>query len=65
MICERLGIQAGAVVPTFHRTGNMGAATLPLQFTLAREQGRLDPGTKTAVFGLASGASGGVMLINW
>ncbi|MEV0224738.1 3-oxoacyl-[acyl-carrier-protein] synthase III C-terminal domain-containing protein [Streptomyces sp. NPDC050704] len=65
MICERLGVRPGAVMPTFHRTGNMGAATLPLQFALAREQGRLHPGTKTAVFGLASGASSGVMLINW
>ncbi|WP_406182854.1 3-oxoacyl-[acyl-carrier-protein] synthase III C-terminal domain-containing protein [Streptomyces canus] len=38
--CERMGIQPDAVVPTFHRTGNMGAATLPLQLAHAADQGR-------------------------
>ena len=63
--CERLGIQPDAVVPTFHRTGNMGAATLPLQLAHAADQGRLRPGTQVVLFGMASGASGGVMLISW
>lgn len=64
-ICERLGIRPDTVVPTFARTGNVAAATLPLQLALAAERGRLRPGRKVALFGLASGASGGVMLINW
>ncbi len=51
------------MVPTFHRTGNMGAATLPL--SLAAEQGRLWPGDTVALFGLAGGASADVMLIDW
>ncbi|MGW7729293.1 3-oxoacyl-ACP synthase III family protein [Streptomyces canus] len=38
--CERMGIQPDAVVPTFHRTGNMGAATLLLQLAHAADQGR-------------------------
>ncbi|MFI6006340.1 3-oxoacyl-ACP synthase III family protein [Streptomyces sp. NPDC051366] len=62
---ERLGVRPGTVVPTFARTGNVAAATLPLQLALAGEQDRLHPGMKIALFGLASGASGGVMLINW
>ncbi|MFF4726833.1 3-oxoacyl-[acyl-carrier-protein] synthase III C-terminal domain-containing protein [Streptomyces mirabilis] len=41
----------------------MGAATVPL--SLAAEQGRLRPGDTVALFGLASGGSAGVMLINW
>ncbi|WP_327686511.1 3-oxoacyl-[acyl-carrier-protein] synthase III C-terminal domain-containing protein [Streptomyces sp. NBC_00467] len=49
----------------FHRTGNMGAATLPLQLALATEEGRLRPGMQVALFGMASGASGGVILIDW
>ncbi|MEU2735947.1 3-oxoacyl-[acyl-carrier-protein] synthase III C-terminal domain-containing protein [Streptomyces sp. NPDC007095] len=53
------------MVPTFHRTGNMGAATLPLQLSLAAEQGRLRPDDTVALFGLASGASASVMLMNW
>ncbi|MFI1286519.1 3-oxoacyl-ACP synthase III family protein [Streptomyces sp. NPDC020858] len=63
--CERLGIHPDSVIPTFHRTGNMGAATLPLQLSLATDQGRLRPGMQVALFGMASGASGGVMLIEW
>ncbi|MEW2138020.1 3-oxoacyl-[acyl-carrier-protein] synthase III C-terminal domain-containing protein [Streptomyces sp. NPDC005409] len=65
LICESLGVREEAVVPAFRTTGNMGAGSLPLQLALAREQGRLQPGTKTALFGLASGASSGVMLIDW
>ncbi|SFF34297.1 3-oxoacyl-[acyl-carrier-protein] synthase III C-terminal domain-containing protein [Streptomyces mirabilis] len=63
--CARLGVRADIVVPTCHRTGNMGAATLPLQLSPAVEQGRLRPGGTAALFGLAGGASAGVMLINW
>jgi 3-oxoacyl-[acyl-carrier-protein] synthase III len=62
--CERMGIQPDAVVPTFHRTGNIGAATLPLQLAHAADQGRLHPGTQVVLFAMASGASG-VMLISW
>ncbi|WUG04786.1 hypothetical protein OG803_37485 [Streptomyces sp. NBC_00467] len=43
----------------------MGAATLPLQLALATEEGRLRPGMQVALFGMASGASGGVILIDW
>ncbi|MFD9302224.1 3-oxoacyl-ACP synthase III family protein [Streptomyces sp. NPDC060048] len=64
-ISQRLGVRPDTVVPTFSRTGNVAAATLPLQLALAGEQGRLHPGMKIALFGLASGASGGVMLIDW
>ncbi|MEU9305893.1 3-oxoacyl-[acyl-carrier-protein] synthase III C-terminal domain-containing protein [Streptomyces sp. NPDC048269] len=63
--CERLGVRPDTVVPTFPHTGNVAAATLPLQLALAGERGRLRPGMKIALFGLASGASGAVMLINW
>ncbi|MFF5960788.1 DnaB-like helicase C-terminal domain-containing protein [Streptomyces luteogriseus] len=60
-----------------HRTGNVGAATLPLQLALAAEAhpgpGRQDPVADfraahvQAVHerGTVSGASGGVILINW
>ncbi|MFD8006371.1 3-oxoacyl-[acyl-carrier-protein] synthase III C-terminal domain-containing protein [Streptomyces mirabilis] len=59
----RLDVRADIVAPTFHRTGNMGAATVPL--SLAAEQGRLRPGDTVALFGLASGGSAGVMPIDW
>ncbi|MFF2512015.1 hypothetical protein [Streptomyces sp. NPDC058086] len=41
------------------------AAPLPLQLSVATEQGRLRTDDTVAQFGLASGASAGVMLMNW
>ncbi|AXG82704.1 hypothetical protein DVK44_18070 [Streptomyces paludis] len=63
--CERMGIDVNTVVPTFAHTGNVSAATLPLQLARALDEGRLRRGTRVALFGLASGASVGVMLIDW
>ncbi|GAA2789373.1 ketoacyl-ACP synthase III [Kitasatospora paracochleata] len=63
--CRRMGVEAGQVVTTFPTVGNAAAASLPLQLALAAEQGRLAPGAEIALFGLASGASAGVMLIRW
>ncbi|MFH8978735.1 3-oxoacyl-[acyl-carrier-protein] synthase III C-terminal domain-containing protein [Streptomyces sp. NPDC017890] len=51
--------------PLPHGTGNIGAATLPLQLAHAADQGRLRPGAQAILFRMASGASGGVMLISW
>ncbi|MEU3491043.1 3-oxoacyl-[acyl-carrier-protein] synthase III C-terminal domain-containing protein [Streptomyces massasporeus] len=51
-------------MPTFPHTGNVAAATLPLQLALASQHNRLHPGMTIALFGLASGASGAVMLFN-
>lgn len=63
--CERLGVHPDAIVPTFHRTGNMGAATLPSSWPSPSRRAKLRPGMQVALFGMASGASGGVMLIDW
>ncbi|MGW4984330.1 3-oxoacyl-[acyl-carrier-protein] synthase III C-terminal domain-containing protein [Streptomyces mirabilis] len=64
-LADQLMAEGTIVVPTFHRTGNMGAATLPRRLSLAAEQRRLRPGDTVALFGLAGGVSAGVMLINW
>ncbi|MEV6209358.1 3-oxoacyl-[acyl-carrier-protein] synthase III C-terminal domain-containing protein [Kitasatospora sp. NPDC051914] len=63
--CERCGIDPARIVPTFARAGNTAAATLPLRLALAARQGRLRPGSELALFGLASGASAGVMPLRW
>ncbi|MFJ8787089.1 3-oxoacyl-[acyl-carrier-protein] synthase III C-terminal domain-containing protein [Streptomyces sp. NPDC102476] len=52
-----------AVAP--HRLAACRAAALPLQLAHAADQGRLRPGTPVVLFGMASGASGSVMLISW
>ncbi|MGA5198740.1 3-oxoacyl-[acyl-carrier-protein] synthase III C-terminal domain-containing protein [Streptomyces exfoliatus] len=45
-------------------TGSMGAASLPLQLAHAAAPDRLRPGTQVVLFGVASGAGGGAMLIS-
>ncbi|MEU3710456.1 3-oxoacyl-ACP synthase III family protein [Streptomyces catenulae] len=63
--CEWMDVPEHLIVPTFARTGNIAAATLPLQLVRAQEQGRLHPGAQVALFGLASGASAGIILLTW
>ncbi|MFB7267901.1 3-oxoacyl-ACP synthase III family protein [Streptomyces nojiriensis] len=61
----RMGIDTAQIVPTFPHTGNAAAATLPLQLAHAVGHNRLGPGDQVALFGLASGASGAVILLRW
>ncbi|MER8042185.1 3-oxoacyl-[acyl-carrier-protein] synthase III C-terminal domain-containing protein [Streptomyces sp. NPDC094032] len=63
--CRALGIPEDKIVRTFSRYGNATTASLPLQLAEASEQGRLRPGGLVALFGLASGASGGLVLLRW
>ncbi|MFC1403264.1 MULTISPECIES: 3-oxoacyl-ACP synthase III family protein [Streptacidiphilus] len=63
--CRRLRINAAQIISTFPHIGNAAAATLPLQLAHAVHQGRLARGSTVALFGLASGASAAVMLLNW
>ncbi|MEU3902571.1 3-oxoacyl-[acyl-carrier-protein] synthase III C-terminal domain-containing protein [Streptomyces goshikiensis] len=61
----RMDIDPAQIIPTFPHTGNAAAATLPLQLAQAVRDRRLAPGDAVALFGLASGASGAVMLLRW
>ncbi|GAA4033437.1 ketoacyl-ACP synthase III [Allokutzneria multivorans] len=65
VICERAGISFDRTVLTLADHGNVAAATLPLQLVTAVESGRLNPGDKVLLVGLASGLSLGVMAIQW
>ncbi|MFE1558993.1 3-oxoacyl-ACP synthase III family protein [Streptomyces sp. NPDC058734] len=62
---SRMDIDPAQIIPTFPHTGNAAAATLPLQLATAARRGRLAEGDTVALFGLASGASGAVMLLRW
>ncbi|MEU5582369.1 3-oxoacyl-[acyl-carrier-protein] synthase III C-terminal domain-containing protein [Streptomyces huasconensis] len=64
-ICEALGIPKDKVVPTFPQYGNVATASLPLQLVEATRQARLRPGDLVALFGLASGAAAGMVLVEW
>ncbi|WP_369211974.1 3-oxoacyl-ACP synthase III family protein [Streptomyces flavofungini] len=64
-ICQALGVSPEKVVPIFPRYGNCATASLPLQLAEAAELGRLRRGHLVALFGLASGASAGLVLLRW
>ncbi|GAA4815729.1 ketoacyl-ACP synthase III [Streptomyces ziwulingensis] len=65
LFCQTLGVDPAKVIPTFAQHGNVGTATLPLQLARAVEQRRLAPGDLVGLFGLASGASAGAMVVRW
>ncbi|GGV09090.1 3-oxoacyl-ACP synthase [Streptomyces filipinensis] len=63
--CAGMGVTPEQVIPVFARHGNVGTGCLPLQLTEALEAGRLRRGDLVALFGLASGTSGGFALCQW
>ncbi|WP_086826888.1 3-oxoacyl-ACP synthase III family protein [Allokutzneria sp. NRRL B-24872] len=65
VFCERAGIPQERTIVTLADHGNVAAATLPLQLVKAVESGRLNPGDKVLLIGLASGLSLGVMAMRW
>ncbi|MEV7394287.1 3-oxoacyl-[acyl-carrier-protein] synthase III C-terminal domain-containing protein [Streptomyces sp. NPDC091215] len=64
-ILAALDIDEDKAVATFPRYGNVATATLPLQLAEASSTGRLRPGNLVALYGLASGASAGTLLLTW
>ncbi|MET9444387.1 3-oxoacyl-[acyl-carrier-protein] synthase III C-terminal domain-containing protein [Streptomyces sp. NPDC006610] len=64
-IRDALGIPKDRVVQTFPHYGNVATASLPLQLVEATRQARLRPGDLVALFGLASGAAAGMVLLQW
>ncbi|MEV2255589.1 3-oxoacyl-[acyl-carrier-protein] synthase III C-terminal domain-containing protein [Streptomyces sp. NPDC050147] len=64
-IRDALGIPKDKLVHTFPHYGNVATASLPLQMVEAMRQARLRRGDLVALFGLASGAAAGLVLIEW
>lgn len=64
-ILESTGIAPAQTVATFPRFGNVATASLPLQLVQAAQEDRLRPGDLVAFLGLASGASAGLLLMEW
>jgi acyl-CoA:acyl-CoA alkyltransferase len=56
-----LGIPADRLVVTLPEHGNLASVTLPLQLSVAIEEGRCGPGDRVALIGLAGGISLGLM----
>ncbi|MGY6019973.1 3-oxoacyl-ACP synthase III family protein [Streptomyces spinosirectus] len=64
-ILGSIGVAEDKAVATFARYGNVATASLPLQLAEAARENRLCPGSLVAFLGLASGASAGVLLMEW
>ncbi|WP_327341392.1 3-oxoacyl-ACP synthase III family protein [Streptomyces europaeiscabiei] len=64
-ILDSTGIARDRAMVTFPRYGNVATGSLPLQLVEAAEKDRLHPGDLVAFIGLASGASAGLLLMEW
>lgn len=62
-IFERLGVTADKSVVIVSEHGNLASVGLPLQLQLAREQGKVGPGSLVLLIGLAGGISLGLMVV--
>jgi 3-oxoacyl-[acyl-carrier-protein] synthase-3 len=65
VILDSTGIPQDKSVAVFSRYGNVATASLPLQLVEAERENRLRPGALVAFLGLASGASAGMLLMQW
>jgi acyl-CoA:acyl-CoA alkyltransferase len=64
-VYRMLGVPRDRTMVTVENHGNVASATLPLQLTLAQEQGRLHPGDVVLLIGLAGGISMGATVLRW
>lgn len=55
MLFETLGLDLARDFPTYPTLGNVGSVSLPLSFSLAREQGVVRAGDRVALLGIGSG----------
>jgi 3-oxoacyl-[acyl-carrier-protein] synthase-3 len=55
LLFERLGLNPQKDCPSFERLGNVGSVSLPATLALARAEGRIHSGDKTALLGIGSG----------
>ena len=63
VLLEITGIPLDRTIVTLPDLGNMAAATLPVQYALARGRGDLVPGDRVFALGLAGGVSLGVLTL--
>lgn len=61
VLLARSGIPADRVLVTLPEHGNLASASLPFQLSTALQQGRVEPGDRVALVGLAGGVSLGVV----
>ena len=54
-LMETLGVDPAIDYPTVERLGNVGSVSLPLSFSMARDEGFIASGQRVALFGIGSG----------
>ena len=62
-IFERLGVPMDRTIVTVAEHGNLASATLPLQLSMARASGMIEPGGLAMLIGLAGGISLGLAVV--
>ena len=62
-IFDRLGVPTDRTIVTVAEHGNLASATLPLQLSLARSSGMIEPGGLALLIGLAGGISLGLAVV--
>ena len=62
---ERMGLPDEKVVINIREYGNTTAATIPLAFATAMDQGRLKPGHRVVVAAVGAGFTVGALLMKW
>ena len=55
LLFEKLGLDVTKDFQTFERLGNVGSVSLPATLALARAEGKIKAGDKTALLGIGSG----------
>lgn len=63
LVLGTLGLDPALDFPTVETCGNVGSVSLPLSYTLAREQGFLAPGQRLAMLGIGSGLQAQVLAV--
>jgi 3-oxoacyl-(acyl-carrier-protein) synthase III len=63
-VLRSTGISADRVESTVEEYGNLAAASIPVALSLARARGALTPGDRVLLFGMASGVSIGVFMMD-
>lgn len=65
LIANKFGFDRKKFVIVLPTLGNMVSASIPVALDIAQQEGRLKPGTKVLVIGLAAGASIAPMTVIW
>lgn len=65
LIVEKIGFDKSKLVIVLPELGNMVSASIPVALDIAQQEGKLKPGAKVLLLGLAAGVSIAPMALRW